>query len=175
MQNPYKSFNVLLRRRPEANNFKAVLETIRGLMNTKSIVPQWLHEVLLGYGEPDSAAWYRMPAANRAASLDFTDTFLDWPHVVESFPNSSVVAAADEKAAEGDAPPPPYRLHLPTPPPTGSEPETDVEALSGELRVETFRVEPSSPFTNCNPQRFVHAFLYVMSHVFCGLEKNSFI
>jgi len=47
----YNSFNVFIRRRPKENNFKAVLESIRDLMNTNFVVPIWLRDLLLGYGE----------------------------------------------------------------------------------------------------------------------------
>ena len=46
----YNSFNVFVRRRPKENNFKAVLESIRDLMNTNFVVPIWLRDLLLGYG-----------------------------------------------------------------------------------------------------------------------------
>ena len=32
---PYKSFNLVMRRKPQENNFKAVLKTIRDLMETE--------------------------------------------------------------------------------------------------------------------------------------------
>ena len=51
----YESFNIIMRRKPKENNFKAVLETIRDLMNTKCVVPDWLHDLLLGYGDPGAA------------------------------------------------------------------------------------------------------------------------
>ena len=44
----YKSFNLILRRKAKENNFKAVLETIRDLMNTKCVVPAWIQNILLG-------------------------------------------------------------------------------------------------------------------------------
>lgn len=84
----YEGFNILLRRKPKENNFKAVLETIRHLMNTECVVPQWLHDILLGYGDPSSAHYSKMP--NQVRSLDFNDTFLDYQHVVDSFPNYEV-------------------------------------------------------------------------------------
>lgn len=34
-EDPYKSFNLLVRRKPEENNFKGVLETVRDLMSKK--------------------------------------------------------------------------------------------------------------------------------------------
>eukprot|EP01069_Polyplicarium_translucidae_P006192 Polyplicarium_translucidae@DN2920_c2_g1_i1.p1 len=50
----YGRFNLLVRRKPAANNFKAVLQTIRKLMNEteRAVVPEWLHELFLGYGDP---------------------------------------------------------------------------------------------------------------------------
>ena len=37
------------------NNFKAVLEAIRDLMNEDCVLPPWLHDILLGYGDPGAA------------------------------------------------------------------------------------------------------------------------
>ncbi|KAJ9442416.1 Pre-mRNA-splicing factor cwf11 [Diplonema papillatum] len=54
-ENVYDSFTLIMRRRPEENNFKAVLETIRDLMHFPTVVPEWLHDVFLGYGDADSA------------------------------------------------------------------------------------------------------------------------
>ena len=58
-QDVYETFNVILRRKPKENNFKAVLETIRDLMNTNCVVPDWLHDLILGYGNPDAAHYSR--------------------------------------------------------------------------------------------------------------------
>ena len=54
-QDVYETFNVIMRRKPKENNFKAVLETIRDLMNTECVVPEWLHDIILGYGDPGAA------------------------------------------------------------------------------------------------------------------------
>lgn len=51
----YFTFNLVVRRDPKTNNFKAVLATIRQLLNTECVVPDWLHDLILGYGEPDTA------------------------------------------------------------------------------------------------------------------------
>lgn len=48
-----------MRRKPKENNFKAVLETIRELMNTECVVPAWLHDIILGYGDPGAAHYSR--------------------------------------------------------------------------------------------------------------------
>ncbi|KAD3640108.1 hypothetical protein E3N88_29331 [Mikania micrantha] len=37
------------------------LESIRDFMNEMCIVPDWLHDVFLGYGNPSAAQWTNMP------------------------------------------------------------------------------------------------------------------
>jgi len=44
----YTTFNLLMRRKPKENNFKAVLGTIRDIMSVDIAVPSWLHDVFLG-------------------------------------------------------------------------------------------------------------------------------
>lgn len=84
----YDTFNILMRRKPKENNFKAVLETIRDLMNTDCVVPEWLHDIILGYGDPGAAHYSKMP--NQIASLDFNDSFLNYEHLKESFPEHKI-------------------------------------------------------------------------------------
>ena len=84
----YGTFNVLMRRKPKENNFKAILESIRDLMNEYCIVPDWLHNVFLGYGNPSAAQWPNMP--NLLKTVGFKDTFLDSNHLSESFPHYEV-------------------------------------------------------------------------------------
>ncbi|KAK0074618.1 hypothetical protein PV326_012289, partial [Microctonus aethiopoides] len=79
----YEGFNIIMRRKPKENNFKAVLETIRELMNTECVVPDWLHDIILGYGDPGAARYSRMP--DEIATMDFNDTFLDIDHLRASF------------------------------------------------------------------------------------------
>jgi intron-binding protein aquarius len=55
----YFDCNVVIRRDPKSNNFKSVLATIRQLLNTDCVVPDWLHDLILGYGEPDVAHYSR--------------------------------------------------------------------------------------------------------------------
>jgi len=103
----YDSFNILMRRKPKENNFKAVLETIRDLMNTDCVVPEWLHDIILGYGDPGAAHYSKMP--NRISTLDFNDTFLGFDHLKESFPGCEI------RAKEGDhSLAPPFRLTFPS-------------------------------------------------------------
>ncbi|KAG7297975.1 hypothetical protein JYU34_018735 [Plutella xylostella] len=84
----YETFNIVMRRKPKENNFKAVLETIRELMNTECVVPEWLHDIVLGYGDPGQAHYTRMP--NEIATLDFNDTFLNMDHLRASFPGYEI-------------------------------------------------------------------------------------
>ena len=58
---PYVTANLVVRRKPKENNFKAVLQTIRDLMNSATTgqgLPRWLSDVFLGHGAAD-AAHYR--------------------------------------------------------------------------------------------------------------------
>ena len=84
----YETFNVLMRRKPKENNFKAVLSTIRDLMNTKCVVPDWLSDIILGYGDPGAAHYSQRE--NALTTLDFNDTFLDLNHLKQSFPQSQI-------------------------------------------------------------------------------------
>lgn len=102
----YETFSVLLRRKPKENNFKAVLETIRDLMNTECVVPEWLHDIILGYGDPGAAHYSKMP--NQIATLDFNDTFVDIAHLKDSFPEHQVKLKNEEIEASKLVPP--FRL-----------------------------------------------------------------
>ena len=59
---------MLIRRKAKENNFKAVLSTIRDLMNTSAVgraVPTWMQDIFLGYGDPAVAfnsvfVWIRL-------------------------------------------------------------------------------------------------------------------
>lgn len=84
----YGTFNILMRRKPKENNFKAILESIRDLMNEYCIVPDWLHNIFLGYGNPSAAQWTNMP--DLLEVVDFKDTFLDANHLRECFPEYQV-------------------------------------------------------------------------------------
>lgn len=90
----YEGFNILLRRKPKENNFKAVLETIRELMNTECVVPEWLHDIVLGYGDPGAAHYSRM--SDQIATMDFNDTFLDMDHLRSSFPEYEIKVKTDD-------------------------------------------------------------------------------
>merc|ERR1719400_2454011 len=85
----YETFNILMRRKPKENNFKAVLETIRELMNTQCVVPEFIHDILLGYGDPGAAHYAKMNPSQEV-TLNFNDTFLTFDHLRNSFPQHDV-------------------------------------------------------------------------------------
>lgn len=54
----YETLNLVVRRNQKENNFKAILQTIRELINTAAVgraIPSWMHDVFLGYGNPKAA------------------------------------------------------------------------------------------------------------------------
>ncbi|CAG2165096.1 unnamed protein product [Oppiella nova] len=92
----YDTFNIIVRRKPKENNFKAVLETIRDLMNTECVVPEWLQEVVLGFGDPSAAHYTNM--ASKLSSIDFCDTFVDYQHLKDSFVGYDIRTDAKESS-----------------------------------------------------------------------------
>ncbi|XP_035218738.1 RNA helicase aquarius-like [Stegodyphus dumicola] len=90
----YETFNVIIRRKPKENNFKAVLETIRNLMNTECVVPDWLHDIVLGHGDPGAAHYTKIE--NQLAEFDFNDTFLNMDHLRKSFPDYELQVNVDD-------------------------------------------------------------------------------
>ena len=89
----YESINLIIRRRGRENNFKPILNSLRSLVLSDAPMPSWLEEVFLGYGDPASANYTRLP--NRITTIDFRDTFLNWDHLVESLADKRVERAAD--------------------------------------------------------------------------------
>ncbi|XP_043691162.1 RNA helicase aquarius isoform X2 [Telopea speciosissima] len=106
----YGTFNILMRRKPKENNFKAILESIRDLMNETCIVPEWLHNIFLGYGNPSAAQWTNM--SDLLETVDFKDTFLDADHLRDSFTDYEV-SFVNPDGTEKLHPEPPFRIKLP--------------------------------------------------------------
>ena len=78
----YSNFNVMLRRKPHENVFKAVLETIRDLMQCNAAIPEWLQDVFLGYGNPSNACRI-IEDGPEQNTIDIVDTFLDKHHLMD--------------------------------------------------------------------------------------------
>lgn len=105
--NIYEQINLVVRRRGRENNFRPILESIRRLTLSEIPTPSWLQEVFLGYGDPASASYRRLP--NRLHSIDFRDTFLDWQHLIESWPGKSIEPHESAESSFG----PPYVVNFP--------------------------------------------------------------
>ena len=100
----YQSINLIVRRHGRENSFKAILETIRGLMagtgSINRVIPPFLQQVILGQGSPDLASYksevvraYSRRTAGVAkpdSFLDYGDTFIDEEHLEESFPGAQI-------------------------------------------------------------------------------------
>ncbi|GAM88068.1 hypothetical protein ANO11243_060980 [Dothideomycetidae sp. 11243] len=97
----YDEINLIVRRRGRENNFKPILESIQHLVLSETPAPAWLQEVFLGYSDPAAATYKRMP--NRLKSIDYRDTFLEWPHLIESLPGKTV---EPDDSVDGSFPPP---------------------------------------------------------------------
>ena len=94
-----ETINLLIRRKGRENNFKPILSSLRGLILSGTAIPAWFQEVFLGYGDPAAAHYTRLPG--QLSSFDFRDTFIDWQHLVDSFPNQEVVCAENGGRCSG--------------------------------------------------------------------------
>ncbi|ESP05343.1 hypothetical protein LOTGIDRAFT_227972 [Lottia gigantea] len=132
----YETFNIIMRRKPKENNFKAVLETMRDLMNTDCVVPEWLHDLILGYGDPDSAHYEKMP--DKIEKLDWNDTFLSLEHLKSCFPehNTEVTSEAAGKQT------PPFRLEFQENEPSKKRAKTESKEDAIADRLKQIAIEP---------------------------------
>ncbi|CAH8534028.1 unnamed protein product [Schistosoma rodhaini] len=137
----YDTFNVLIRRKPKENNFKAVLETIRDLMNIRSVVPEWLLDLLMGYLDP-AAAHYTHRSDVYEQRQNWLDTFLSPEHLKHSLSQYNVqftdkrqsrkwksscqAEISDITDPTNHLPGPPYRLIFPK---LEDDPTAKVEAM----------------------------------------------
>ncbi len=147
----YKSANLLVRRRGRENNFKAILQSIRSLTLSEVPLAPWLHDVFLGYGNPSGATYPNI--SNKIRKVDYRDTFLDWQHLIESFPGKVVEPTDDAQGSFG----PPYVLEDinkgPAPAPEKlmkkrrREPEPEHPAASPQsIQVSTYKPPNTGPY-----------------------------
>ena len=124
----YGTINVVVRRSQRENNFRKILETIQTLALSEVVVPTWLQEVFLGYGDPASATYSRL--TNRLETIDFRDTFLDWQHLVESFPQKVFETDITGKELQ-----PPYVLETSNVSASSPPPKASDKRRSGEVEL----------------------------------------
>ncbi|KAJ5895369.1 hypothetical protein N7495_007060 [Penicillium taxi] len=144
----YPLINIVARRKGRENNFKSILETIQKLIVSDIVLPSWLQDIFLGYGDPAGAQYTQLP--NRLASVDFRDTFLDWTHMVESFPGKNIEPSGSETSSFG----PPYVLETvengPSEAPAASQKkrrrEEKSEKTPSTLRVSSYKPPNPGPY-----------------------------
>ncbi|THC95772.1 hypothetical protein EYZ11_004769 [Aspergillus tanneri] len=146
----YPLINVVARRKGRENNFKSVLETMQKLIVSDIALPSWLQDIFLGYGDPAGARYTELP--NRLLSVDFRDTFLNWQHLVESFPGTTIEPSGEQTSTFG----PPYVLEYSEP--AQPQPATNAskkrrrdqaekqEAAPKTLRVSTYKPPNRGPY-----------------------------
>ncbi|KAF3307750.1 hypothetical protein TWF173_002362 [Orbilia oligospora] len=81
----YGSLNILIRRKGIENNFKAVLSSIKCIIeNPANFVPGWFEDAFLGCGDPSDACFPRLlPLPNR---INLGETITSLEHLQETFP-----------------------------------------------------------------------------------------
>jgi len=127
-----------MRRKPKENNFKAILETIRSLMNNEdTVVPDWLHDLFLGYGDPGAAQYWKLPTELK--TIDFRDTFLDQDHILESFPDVEDIDIPEDLQR-------PFRLEF-TKHSNGEAGKRPPEAITASA----YKVANMGPYPECVP------------------------
>ena len=153
----YDTFNLLVRRHGRENNFKATLETIRGLMKGGSMsmyrsIPSWLMPVLLGYGGDPSAANFSSPkmisfasktagVSSPDAALDYGDTFINDEHLRDSFPGCDITLdGADVSSSVAEQGRKKYRVKV-------------IDQDGGKVKVEA-TTYPFPPLYDGNPVHF---------------------
>ncbi|KAL9104746.1 MAG: hypothetical protein Q9163_000358 [Psora crenata] len=154
----YETMNLLVRRSKRENNFKKVLGTIRNLAVSEIVFPSWLQEVFLGFGDPRSVTYKNLP--NRLQSVDLRDTFLDWQHLVESFPEKVIEPSIELQAGFR----PPYVLISDTAPSTvasrpskkrrrdEAEPGSQTASEPGVVKVSTYQIPAIGPYPSDAPR-----------------------
>lgn len=107
MASIYSSFDLIVRRNAKENNFKSVLKSIRDALMSESIsghiLPSWLTDTFLGYGDPKDSTFLSMLESCRY-ELDFQDTFISKEHLHESFPNHIIEITGNVD--------PPYKINF---------------------------------------------------------------
>ena len=101
----YSGFNLVMRRKAKENNFKPVLSTIKDLFANEIVLPKWLEDTLMGYGDANDA-FYRtilqdktkkMGEAIESESFNYFDTFLNDSHFEEAFKKNTEIPQDEKK------------------------------------------------------------------------------
>jgi len=94
----YGSLHLLVRRKQKENNFKAILTTIKDVLNSEVKIPEWLEDILLGYGNLKSEEYLEFKNKTfKPSKVNYFDTFLDQTHYEETFLKNSNLPAHDKE------------------------------------------------------------------------------
>ena len=94
----YGSLHLIVRRKAKENNFKAILSTIRDVINSDVKIPEWLENILLGYGSMKSEEYLEFKNKTfNPKKVNYFDTFLDQAHYQETFQDNSNLPAHDKE------------------------------------------------------------------------------
>ncbi|KAI9044224.1 RNA helicase aquarius [Aspergillus affinis] len=132
----YPLINVVARRKGRENNFKSILETMQKLIVSNIALPSWVQDIFLGYGDPAGARYTEL--ASRLSSVDFRDTFINWQHLVESFPGMAIEPSGEQASSFG----PPYILEYIEP--TSPQASTNASKKRRRDQVERQQTAPKS-------------------------------
>eukprot|EP01133_Synstelium_polycarpum_P013350 gene13350-15703_t len=83
----YDSLNIVVRRKPTENNFKAIQETIVSLVNSDNAMPDWLASTFLGYPSDSTS--------NTHSSVFLHDTILSKEHLLSAVENVELATGSD--------------------------------------------------------------------------------
>ncbi|OLL23596.1 Intron-binding protein aquarius [Neolecta irregularis DAH-3] len=133
----YAQLNVIMRRKSRQNNFKPILDSIKQLSKADIVLPDWLEEIFLGFGDPTSAHYTKFP--DRPVELNFLDTFLDWQHLTESFDQVSM--KSDDDRVSLDQVSGPFILDF------------SVNGDSGNVIARQYKRPNSGPFASDKPRQ----------------------
>lgn len=87
--NIYTRMNMMIRRKPQENNFESVFPLLlERLENPQYTGPEWLYDIFLGYGDARRVSYKNIN--NNYLIVDYDNTFQDVDHVKENFPGHSI-------------------------------------------------------------------------------------
>ncbi|KAI9915112.1 hypothetical protein PsorP6_007511 [Peronosclerospora sorghi] len=97
----YTHVNLLVRRKPRENNFKAVLDTLSGAWRNakkEELLPAWLHDLYLGYGDPTAAHYKSIykTKAQKQLVVPLNELLLDGEHALDAGGVNKLVNCDDE-------------------------------------------------------------------------------
>lgn len=95
----YKFVNVMIRKNYTSSNLETELESVMDtwrMSESESLLPSWLHDVVVGYGDPVAASYqsiYKHIKHQQQVSIPLLDAVVDGEHVVDVFSTPEATVA----------------------------------------------------------------------------------